>query len=81
MHWLWIVFHQLLQIARYGSLQLGPSIVKSAQSSLKSHRIDGSLSVHSFFVEHLLFLFEAPEVVLDEESSVELAYGHLVIDW
>lgn len=80
MHGLWIVFHKFVQVARNGSFQFWSSVVKSTQSSLKSHCIDDSVALAVALVELFFFLLEAPEIVLNEESGVELAYRHFVIN-
>lgn len=73
-----IVVHKFFQISRNRSLQFGSRLVQSPQASLERYRIVAFL----VSLSHFLFfaLLESTEVVLDEESRVELAHRYLVVD-
>lgn len=77
MHWFWIVIAEFIQIAGYGTFEFWSRFVQRSETGLKCHRIAAQVSIHRWFVFSLL---ESPEVVLDQESGVELADRHLIVD-
>lgn len=78
MHGLRIDIHQFVQVAGNGSLQLWPGVVQCPQPGLKCDGIHRT--IFGVLVQRLLLLLESPEVVLDEERGVKLAYRHLVVN-
>lgn len=77
MHWFWIVIAEFIQIAGYGTFEFWSRFVERSEAGLKSHCVAAQVSVQGRFVFSLL---ESPEVVLDQESGVELADCHFVVD-
>ena len=76
-----VVLHHFIQVARDGSFQLRSGVVQSAEAGLQRDRIPGFDAFFGMLVDLFLLLLEASEIILNQESGVELAHRHLVINY